>query len=88
VAPARCLYGTGWGAHTQHEVGSAQARRAESGKHGGNIQIGDFLYVKWRDKASGKEHEDRDLLNRLPPLIRGHWRGGGAIGLVVAAHTP
>lgn len=74
VALARCLYGTASGAHSHHEVESAQGQRDECGKHGGNIQIGDFPYVKWRDKASGKEHEDGYLRHRLPALIRGHWR--------------
>lgn len=62
-----CLYGTGLGAHTQQEVDAGQARRGECITGGGSMPIGDFLYVKWRDKASGKEYEDRvDLRKRLP----------------------
>ena len=33
------------GAYTQREVDSVQARRGECGKHGGHMQIGDFIYV-------------------------------------------
>jgi hypothetical protein len=62
-----CLYGDGLGAHTQQEVDAGKARRGECGGMFGDMPIGDFLYVKWRDKATGKEHEDKvDLRKRLP----------------------
>lgn len=62
-----CLYGDGLGAHTQKEVDAGQARRGECGNMFGDMPIGDFLYVKWRDKATQKEYEDRvDLKSRLP----------------------
>jgi hypothetical protein len=62
-----CLYGEMLGKHTRHEVETGQARRGECFKGGGTMPMGDFLYVKWRDKATGKEYEDRvDLKSRLP----------------------
>jgi hypothetical protein len=62
-----CLYGDGLGAHTQQEVDAGKARRGECGGMFGDMPIGDFLYVKWRDKATGKEYEDKvDLRKRLP----------------------
>jgi hypothetical protein len=62
-----CLYGDGLGAHTQQEVDAGKARRGECGGMFGDMPIGDFLYVKWRDKATGKEYEDKvDLRSRLP----------------------
>ena len=62
-----CLYGDGLGAHTQKEVDAGQARRGECGNMFGDMPIGDFLYVKWRDKATQKVYEDRvDLKSRLP----------------------
>jgi hypothetical protein len=62
-----CLYGDGLGAHTQQEVDAGKARRGECGNMSGDMPIGDFLYVKWRDKATGKEYEDKvDLRKRLP----------------------
>ena len=62
-----CLYGDGLGAHTQKEVDAGQARRGECGNMFGDMPVGDFLYVKWRDKATGKEYEDKvDLRKRLP----------------------
>lgn len=62
-----CLYGDGLGAHTQKEVDAGQARRGECGNMAGDMPIGDFLYVKWRDKRSQKVYEDRvDLKSRLP----------------------
>lgn len=62
-----CLYGDGLGAHTQKEVDAGQARRGENCGTAGTMPIGDFLYVKWRDKATGKVYEDKvDLRKRLP----------------------
>lgn len=62
-----CLYGDGLGAHTRQEVESGKARRGENCGTAGNMPIGDFLYVKWRDKATGRVYEDRvDLRQRLP----------------------
>ena len=68
-----CLYGDGLGAHTRHEVETGKARRGECGNMAGDMPIGDFLYVKWRDKATSKEYEDRvDLRKRLPPPTEMH----------------
>ena len=40
---------------------------------GGPMLRGDYLYVKWRDKATGNIYEDRvDLRHRLPRDITGH----------------
>lgn len=62
-----CLYGEMLGKHTQHEVDTGLARRGECFNGGGTMPMGDFLYVKWRDKATGKEYEERvDLKSRLP----------------------
>jgi hypothetical protein len=62
-----CLYGDGLGVHTRQEVEAGKARRGECVKGGGTMPIGDFLYVKWRDKATDAIHEDRvDLRKRLP----------------------
>jgi hypothetical protein len=62
-----CLYGDGLGAHTRQEVESGKARRGENCGTAGNMPIGDFLYVKWRDKATGQVYEDKvDLRKRLP----------------------
>jgi hypothetical protein len=62
-----CLYGDGLGAHTQQEVDAGKARRGECGSMAGDMPIGDFLYVKWRDKATGQVYEDKvDLRKRLP----------------------
>ena|SRR5947209_3424438 len=37
------------------------------GGMGGVFPVGDFLYVKWRDKATGEIHEEKaDLHGRLP----------------------
>lgn len=39
----------------------------------GPMLRGDYLYVKWRDKATGNIYEDRvDLRHRLPRDITGH----------------
>lgn len=39
----------------------------------GRMKRGDFLYVKWRNKGTGKIYEDTvDLRNRLPADIEGH----------------
>jgi hypothetical protein len=63
---------------------SALARRAAENRLGrgdglvfdglhGPMKRGDFLYVKWRDTASGQIHETRvDLRPRLPPDITDH----------------
>lgn len=68
-----CIYGDGLGAHTQHEVDAGKAQRGECGNMFGDMPVGDFLYVKWRDKSSGKEYEDRvDLRKRLPPIEHLH----------------
>lgn len=68
-----CLYGDGLGAHTRQEVEAGKARRGECGNMFGDMPIGDFLYVKWRDKATGKEYEDRvDLRKRLPSPKKMH----------------
>lgn len=62
-----CLYGEGLGGHTQQEVDAGKARRGECGNMTGDMPIGEFLYVKWRDKGTGKVYEDRvDLRKRLP----------------------
>jgi hypothetical protein len=62
-----CIYGEGLGAHTQQEVDAGKARRGECGNMSGDLPIGDFLYVKWRDKSTQKIYEDRvDLRSRLP----------------------
>lgn len=62
-----CLYGNGLGAHTQREIDEGRARRGECGNIFGSGPIGDFLYVRWRDKATSQEYEDRvDLKSRLP----------------------
>lgn len=62
-----CIYGDGLGAHTQQEVDAGKARRGECGNMSGDMPIGDFLYVKWRDKATGTVYEDKvDLRKRLP----------------------
>jgi hypothetical protein len=64
-----CLYGDGLGAHTQLEVGAGKARRGECGNMFGDMPVGDFLYVKWRDKSTLTVYEDRvDLKKRLPSL--------------------
>jgi len=40
---------------------------------GGPMQRGDALYVKWRDLATGRIHEDTvDLTHRLPADLSGH----------------
>ncbi|MBL8387107.1 MAG: hypothetical protein JNK17_02620 [Hydrogenophaga sp.] len=68
-----CTYGDGLGAHTQHEVDTGQAKRGECGNMSGDMPIGDFLYVKWRDKATQKVYEDRvDLKKRLPSAKEMH----------------
>ena len=62
-----CLYGDGLGVHTRQEVDAGKARRGECVKGGGTMPIGDFLYVKWRDRATDKVYEERvDLRKRLP----------------------
>lgn len=62
-----CLYGNGLGVHTQREVDAGQARRGECVNGAGDMPIGDFLYVQWRDNATGKVYEDKvDLRKRLP----------------------
>lgn len=39
---------------------------------GGPMPLGDFLYVKWRDKATNKIYEDNvDLRHRLPRRMEG-----------------
>ena len=39
----------------------------------GSMPVGEFLYVKWRIKATGEEIEDKvDLRNRLPANMFGH----------------
>lgn len=64
-----CLYGDGLGAHTQQEVDAGKARRGECGNMFGDMPVGDFLYVKWRDKSTGQVYEDKvDLRKRLPSL--------------------
>lgn len=68
-----CLYGNALGAHTQREVDEGLARRGECGNIFGTGPIGDFLYVKWRDKATGQVYEDRvDLKSRLPSAKEMH----------------
>jgi len=47
-----------------------EARYGDSRQTGGTVYMppADFLYVKWRDKTTGKIYEDRvDLTKRLPP---------------------
>lgn len=62
-----CLYGDSPGIHTQHEVDTGRARAGECFNGGGKSPLGDFVYVKWRDKATQKVYEDRvDLKSRLP----------------------
>lgn len=62
-----CLYGDMLGKHTQHEVETGLARRGECFNGGGTMPMGDFLYVKWRDKVTDKVYEERvDLKSRLP----------------------
>jgi hypothetical protein len=64
-----CLYGDALGTHTQHEVDIGRARRGECFNGGGEGPVGDFVYVKWRDKATQKVYEDRvDLKSRLPAV--------------------
>jgi hypothetical protein len=39
----------------------------------GSMPVGEFLYVKWRIKATGEEFEDKvDLRNRLPDNMFSH----------------
>lgn len=72
------------GADTQHEAESGQPRLGGCGY----ISIGDFLSVKWRDKATRKEHEDRGSAQVPAPIDTRPLGGeGGVIGLDVAAHT-
>lgn len=62
-----CLYGEMLGKHTRQEVESGRARRGECFNGAGTMLLGDFLYVKWRDEATGQVYEDRvDLKSRLP----------------------
>lgn len=62
-----CLYGDGLGATTQQEVDAGKTRRGECGNMFGDMPVGDFLFVKWRDKATGQVYEDKvDLRKRLP----------------------
>lgn len=64
-----CLYGDALGPHTQYEVDTGSARRGECFTGAGDMPVGDFVYVKWRDKATQKVYEDRvDLKSRLPAV--------------------
>jgi len=62
-----CQYGETLGPSTAHEVATGMARKGRCINMAGSILLGDFLYVKWRDKMTGKVYEERvDLKSRLP----------------------
>jgi hypothetical protein len=64
-----CRYGDTLGTATAQEIarGKKSLDTEFCTNGGGEMLIGDFLYVKWRDKATQQVHEDRvDLKSRLP----------------------